>query len=185
MAEAIQETAGQPPELQGVPGRPCKPFMRLPGESWKAFFWRRVNQNGPVPAHRPELGPCWVWKGSIGSNGYANIIAGPDGTRRRPHVISYLALVGPIAPGLDIDHLCRNTACLNPRHLEAVTHRVNMLRGVNACAVHARKTHCKHGHALTPENVYVRLDNGGRQCRTCNHIRESRRAKWRRRTSRG
>ena len=69
----------------------------------------------------------------------------------------------------------RNPACVNPAHLEAVTHRENVLRGAGVSAIQARKTHCKHGHEFTPENtmkVRTPSGNGGRRCRTCDRIRK-------------
>jgi hypothetical protein len=77
-------------------------------------------------------------------------------------------LVGPIPEGLTIDHLCRVRHCVNPAHLEAVSERVNILRGNGAGARNARKTHCVKGHAFTPDNLY-RDYQGYRRCRRC-HI---------------
>lgn len=71
----------------------------------------------------------------------------------------------PIPQGLTIDHLCRNKGCANPRHLEPVAHRENVLRGVSPAARHAQKIHCTNGHEFTPENTY--RYGGGRFCRAC------------------
>lgn len=76
---------------------------------------------------------------------------------------------GEIEAGLEIDHLCRNRRCVNPRHLEAVPHRENVLRGQSPVAVHAVQTHCVNGHPLDAANTYIK-PNGHRDCRTC--IRE-------------
>ena len=91
------------------------------------------------------------------------------------HRVVYEILVGPIPVGLELDHLCRNRACVNPDHLEPVTTRTNLLRGYSPWACRARQTHCKRGHEFTPENTYGTGD-GRRYCRTCRraHHRESR-----------
>jgi len=106
---------------------------------------------------------CWVWQGSKATGGYGS--AGHRGRTVLVHRLMWQLVRGPIPEGLTLDHLCRNTACCNPAHLEPVTNRENILRGSSFAAVNARKTHCKHGHALTPENTYRGAK--GRICRTC------------------
>ena len=82
-----------------------------------------------------QLNGCWLWMGTL-SRGYAHISIGSrsDGSRRTVpgHVVSYQHFVGEIPDGLELDHLCRNTACVNPEHLELVTHQVNVQRGYDA-----------------------------------------------------
>ena len=107
--------------------------------------------------------PCWQWPGSLCPNGYP-ILSTRKGTRRVQRII-YAAIHGPIPPGLVIDHLCRNRGCFNPRHLEAVTNKVNVLRGNGHTAINARKTHCNNGHPLVGDNL-ERIPYG-RSCRTC------------------
>lgn len=106
---------------------------------------------------------CWVWTGAKQKDGYGTI---SDNGRRPAHRVSYERFVGPLIKGLTIDHLCRNRLCVNPDHLEQVTFKENVLRGVGPTAVNARKTHCIRGHELTKENI---LPNAkGRVCRQCN-----------------
>lgn len=108
---------------------------------------------------------CWTWIGSRDVEGYGRMTAG----RKSPkaHRLVYEALVGPIPPGLHLDHLCRNTSCVNPAHLEPVTPRENILRGVGVAALNATKTHCKHGHPLSGQNLYVYAGGRKRACRAC------------------
>ncbi len=123
-------------------------------------FWAKtvVQSNG-----------CWLWTGSTIHNGYgAWIPPGRVGTRL-VHRRAYLALVGQIPEGLDLDHLCRVRNCCNPLHLEPVTRRENARRGEAGKLAAARqraKTHCKHDHELSGSNLYV-CPRGKRECRTC------------------
>lgn len=136
-------------------------------------FWEKVNKDGPIPANRPDLGPCWLFTRSLGRDGYGKIAI--QGRHHKAHRVSYEWEYGPIPEGLEPDHLCRVHACVRPSHLEAVTHRENTLRGIAPAAVHARKTHCPQGHAYDHENTS--RYHGGRRCRRCHREQES--ARWR------
>lgn len=122
-------------------------------------FWGNVN----------FLGNCWEWRGARGAHGYGTM------GQSLAHRLSYEYSIGTIPAGLQLDHLCRNRGCVNPAHLEPVTQRENILRGESPSAQAARQTHCAHGHEYTPENTYVRVDGGGRQCRRCKADRERQR----------
>lgn len=138
----------------------------------EAEFWKRVDRRGE--------NECWPWRKPVGK-GYGQITRHPPGTRMA-HRIAYELAGNTIPAGLQLDHLCRNRACVNPAHLEPVTRRENILRGTSPHALNARKTVCDHGHPLTDDNV--RRGRSGRECLTCRRARmvkenEARRARRR------
>ncbi len=116
-------------------------------------FWSRVTSDGD----------CWVWIGGTQSMGYGTITFGANGSKSAylAHRVSYTLMVAPIPEDLVLDHLCRNTRCVNPNHLDPVPNGVNVSRGKAA----TRPT-CKHGHARTEENTY-RTKLGHQKCREC------------------
>jgi hypothetical protein len=126
-------------------------------------FWSKVDKNGPIPAHRPELGPCWLWTARISTGGYGAFQIG-----KRPisaHVAAWELVHGPIPTGVERDHLCRVRRCVRPDHLEPVTHQENVLRGEGIAARQAQRTHCPKGHPYDAENT--RIYRGRRFCRAC------------------
>ncbi len=118
----------------------------------------------------PDTG-CWVWTKSLERNGYARMSVGHkvDGVHR----ITYKERHGydAIPDGYEIDHLCRNRACCNPDHLEAVEHRENIMRSPIAVArINADKTECWRGHPLSGPNLHTNA-RGHRSCRACSRIK--------------
>jgi len=119
---------------------------------------------------------CLIWTRTLNSHGYGSIQWG----RRRlsTHVAVHELLRGPVAVGLELDHSCRRTACADLDHLEAVTHRENMLRGFgNAAAANASKTVCPYGHLLDGVKKNGRTKGGvvvmTRFCTTCKRAQDA------------
>lgn len=113
---------------------------------------------------------CVIWAGAKTVDGYGKAW---DGTQDvKAHRMAYVLAAGSIPDGLQIDHLCRNRACVSPAHLEPVTGQENLMRGDTHQARNAAKTHCDQGHEFTPENTRVhaptkKYPNGRRSCRAC------------------
>lgn len=114
---------------------------------------------------------CWIWQGHIGPKGYGQV-RGKSGTQPA-HQAAYEEWKGAIPTGMEPDHLCKVRSCVNPDHLEAVTHRENLLRSGGIAARNASKTHCPQGHPYAGDNVIIRARRSGqgRQCRTCRDAR--------------
>jgi HNH endonuclease len=121
-------------------------------------FWRFVNLEGE----------CWKWTGAL-RRGYGSFRVGQRQKDRRlvyAHKFLWEHIFGPVPEGFELDHVCRNRDCVNPQHLEIVTHQVNMLRSpIAIVSLNAQQTHCKEGHEFTPENTYT--FRGMRHCRQC------------------
>ena len=130
-------------------------------------FWSKVDKTDH----------CWLWTGATSTSGYGYFSTG--GQRFSAHRFSYLLAHGGIPEGLVVDHLCHgwdenckaegnscpHRACLNPDHLEAVTERVNILRGRGVSGEASRRTHCPKGHPYDETNTLV--EGNARRCRTC------------------
>lgn len=144
---------------------------RLPDKFWAKCI--------PVP-----FAGCWLWLGPL-TNGYGRFkIEGPRAAKRRAraHRHAYIKLIGPVVSDLELDHRCVVKCCVNPLHLEPVTHRKNMQRS-NVGWNYRDRTHCNKGHPFTPENTVFHKRPGReptRACRTCCRERhEQRQAKLR------
>ncbi len=118
-------------------------------------FWDKVNKTDT----------CWLWTAWHNGLGYGLIKI--NGKAVLAHRYSYELQKGAIGIGKVIDHLCRQPACVNPEHLEAVTQKVNTERAIGAVWQRRRaQTHCIHGHELSGTNLYIRRD-GKRACKEC------------------
>lgn len=135
----------------------------LPRLSPAERFWARVEKS-PT---------CWIWTGARTPLGHGRIRLEGYG-ESLAHRWAYIQLVGPIPEGLVLDHLCANPPCVNPAHMDPVTHWQNTRRGTAPSAVNARKTHCIRGHEFNLENTRVRND-GSRDCKVCQRERDIRR----------
>lgn len=113
---------------------------------------------------------CWLWVGARTVAGYG--VCGGRKNRQYAHRWAYERWVGAIPAGTEIDHLCRTRCCVNPAHLEAVSHRENILRGVAPAAEAARRTHCPEGHAYDATN-----SKGDRVCSVCARIHQRERSR--------
>ena len=121
---------------------------------------------------------CWLWTGARGKKGYGRFR--PDASRKgvdrrvMAHRFAYEIFIGEVPEGLQLDHLCRNHACVNPNHLEVVTSQENIKRGESG-RNNRLKTHCPRGHPYNGANTYKNR-RGSRCCRVC--AREATR-RWR------
>lgn len=119
-----------------------------------------------------QAGQCWLWTGAI-TKGYATCRW--KGKTYRAHRLAYEQWVGPIAEGLDLDHLCKTPRCVNPAHLEAVTHEENLRRARNYWR---DRSCCSQGHPYTADNIRWGPKGHHRICRTCELESHRRQDNW-------
>jgi hypothetical protein len=134
-------------------------------------LWNRVEVTGF----------CWLWKGNCNPEGYGS--QWWEGRNQKAHRVIYTLLVGPIPEGAQLDHLCRVRNCVNPDHVEPVTHAVNQSRKKAKWAKPKDTTPskeaqrkaaglCKKGHVLAEVGVLESVRSNGsvrKQCRLCQH----------------
>lgn len=120
-------------------------------------------------------GDCIVWIGAFSSNGYGSLRGGERSTVWA-HRVAYERSHGAIPAGYQVDHICRNRACVNVGHLRLLSSRDNTHAHGSLSPAHLQslRTHCVHGHELAGANCYLRTRKSGvsRQCVACARIRE-------------
>lgn len=151
--------------MSGKPGRP------VGSKSIRVWYKGRLVSPRALPdrerfmCYVEVVGECWEWVGTRSRKGYGRFSV--NAKRVAAHRFAYEEFVGHIPDGLEIDHLCRNRSCVNPKHLEPVTHKENVLRSpVNPIAIAASKTTCAEGHELSPWRR-------GRRCLVCRPPKKS------------
>ena len=140
--------------ILGEPAR-CLPHHQArptEGELVEAF-WDRVEKMDPAG--------CWFWLGYMTRQGYGTFY--PRGGLATAHRFAYELVKGAVPQGYVLDHLCRNRSCVNPEHLDPVTQKENVDRGLHGVLT----THCPKGHPYAGENLALKKDGRGRRCRTC------------------
>lgn len=128
-------------------------------------FWNKVGKHDNDAS-------CWLWLGAThgdryGLSRYGHMRVGSY--TMQAHRIAYTLLKGEIPEGLESDHLCRNTLCVNPEHMELVSHQINVLRSTAPTALNSKKTQCPAGHSYDAVNTRITTD-GSRRCRACDRI---------------
>jgi hypothetical protein len=123
-------------------------------------------QNKIMP--EPNSG-CWLWTASVNRLGYGHFRW--NGSIKGAHRVAYELAHGQIPDNFEIDHKCKVRSCVNPDHLELVTHKINVLRGDSPTAINARKSMCMHGHPLSDDG------RGYRCCKTCSNLTSAERSR--------
>lgn len=122
-------------------------------------FWDKVEKTDT----------CWLWTAAMNNKGYGRFSL--EGRLYLPHRLAWEDVNGPIPEGKVLDHfVCETHRCVRPDHIRPVTSLENTLRGNSQGSKNAAKTHCKRGHALTPDNLY-KSQRGHRDCIACKKAR--------------
>lgn len=150
-------------QRHGTTATPQRPKIRKPEEE---RFWAKVERDGPIPDHLPELGECWIWTASTNAGGYGTMKF--RGRSELAHRIAWVLEHGPIPGDLHVLHKCDNPPCVRDEHHFLGTPADNVLdmiekeRIKGSPAANSFKTHCPEGHP------YDRVAaDGGRACRRC------------------
>jgi hypothetical protein len=115
-------------------------------------------------------GDCWEWTGAT-NKGYGVIGRGARGAGlAQAHRAVWELLVGPIPPGMELDHLCRVHNCCNPDHLEPVSPEENKRRGFGIAVLYAMRTTCEFGHPLDGIRRDETTGAQWRCCETCKRL---------------
>jgi hypothetical protein len=123
-------------------------------------FWEKTTPE-------PNTG-CLLWTGALSDTGYGCFRDPRVGGPRLAHRVAFEATHGDLPPApLQLDHICKVRACVNPSHLRPVTGKQNMATSPKRLA-----SHCSHGHAWDDGNTYIRKDDGTRLCKRCSRERK-------------
>lgn len=123
-----------------------------------ARFFAKVNKNGPVPIHCPEIGPCWVWTASLGEGGYGQFGVSRISPSLKAHRVSWVINVGHIPDHLWVLHKCDNPSCVNPGHLFIGDRCANMKDAANKGRIGSQVSPWKHQGELHPRATVTEQD---------------------------
>ncbi len=154
---------------------------KLTSQESIAAFWAKVKMPTTSKPWEADASHCWEWIAAKDPKGYGRVKRHGTAGTQLAHRLSYERVIGAIPNGLHLDHLCRNTSCVNPAHLEPVTHAENMRRSpliraslAKAVAVSVAQrlaaTTCKHGHAFDRLRLATEARPAARVCGTCDML---------------